>query len=163
MCRLVQRAILADDEEALERLMPYIKCLNAFILDEKSLLARKTVTHRTSRITKAQADPIQPGDKYRLLRNRDSRSRNALCAVTRAVSLSQLDAVQLVRSTGRHDSPVLNCRTMQDHAGGQGDRSPTQRATAGARLPRASAHLIRCEEMLMQPLVLHAAVRTPSP
>ena len=66
MCRLVQRAILADDEEALERLMPYIKCLNAFILDEKGLLARKTVTHRTSRMTKAQADSIQVGDKYRL-------------------------------------------------------------------------------------------------
>ena len=46
--------------------MPYIKCLNAFILDKKSLLAHKTVTHRTSRMTKAQADPIQPGDKYRL-------------------------------------------------------------------------------------------------
>ena len=65
MCRLVQRAILADDEEALERLMPYIKCLNAFILDEKGLLARKTVTHRTSRMTKAQADSIQVGSTVR--------------------------------------------------------------------------------------------------
>ena len=66
MCRLVQRTILADDEEALERLMPYIRCLNAFILDQKGLLPRKTRTYRTSRMSKAQADPIQPGDKYRL-------------------------------------------------------------------------------------------------
>ena len=66
MCRLVQRTILADDEEALERLMPYIKCLNAFILDQQGLLPRKTRTYRTSRMSKAQADPIQPGDKYRL-------------------------------------------------------------------------------------------------
>ena len=66
-----------------------------------------------ARFVQGRDIPPQP----RPLRNRHSRPRNALCAVTRAVSLSQLDAVQLVRSTGRHDSPVLNCRTMQEGKG----------------------------------------------
>ena len=35
MCRLVQHVILSDDEAALCRVMPYLKCLNYFILDEK--------------------------------------------------------------------------------------------------------------------------------
>eukprot|EP01047_Picozoa_sp_COSAG01_P011229 COSAG01_NODE_491_length_16354_cov_26.550784_8_plen_387_part_00 len=43
MCRLVQHALLADHAEALRRLMPYIRCLNNFILDEKGLLQRTTV------------------------------------------------------------------------------------------------------------------------
>ena len=50
ICRLVQRVLLADDAEALQRLMPFVRCLNHFILDDKGLLKRITVrTHtRTS-------------------------------------------------------------------------------------------------------------------
>jgi hypothetical protein len=48
MCRLVQRVLLADDAEALRRLMPYIRCLNHFILDDKGLLQRTTVRTLTT-------------------------------------------------------------------------------------------------------------------
>ena len=35
MFRLAQRVILEDDAQLLERIMPFIRCLSAFILDEK--------------------------------------------------------------------------------------------------------------------------------
>ena len=51
MCRLVQRVLLADDAEALQRLMPFVRCLNHFILDDKGLLKRTTVRTYTHECT----------------------------------------------------------------------------------------------------------------
>jgi hypothetical protein len=65
MFRLVQ-VVLTDDAALLERTMPFIKCLNAFILDERGLLKRKTTAYRASRMSKAQAKTLHSGEKYRL-------------------------------------------------------------------------------------------------
>ena len=51
ICRLVQRVLLADDAEALQRLMPFVRCLNHFILDEKGLLELTTVRTYTHECT----------------------------------------------------------------------------------------------------------------
>ncbi len=66
MFRLVQQVVLTDDAALLERTMPFIKCLSAFILDERGLLKRKTTAYRASRMSKAQADMLRVGEKYRL-------------------------------------------------------------------------------------------------
>ena len=66
MFRLVQQVVLTDDAALLERTMPFIKCLNAFILDERGLLKRKTTAYRASRMSKAQAKTLHSGEKYRL-------------------------------------------------------------------------------------------------
>jgi hypothetical protein len=66
MFRLVQQVVLTDDAALLERTMPFIKCLNAFILDERGLLKRKATAYRASRMSKAQADMLRVGEKYRL-------------------------------------------------------------------------------------------------
>eukprot|EP01046_Picozoa_sp_COSAG06_P043885 COSAG06_NODE_5821_length_3257_cov_8.634386_4_plen_312_part_01 len=66
MFRLVQQVVLSDDLALLERIMPFVRCLNAFVLDEKGLLQRKTTVHRLSRMSRSQAGALQPGQKYRL-------------------------------------------------------------------------------------------------
>jgi hypothetical protein len=66
MFRLVQQVVLTDDAALLERTMPFIKCLNAFILDERGLLKRKTTAYRVSRMSEAQAEMLRVGKKYRL-------------------------------------------------------------------------------------------------
>ena len=60
--RLVQKVLLLDDAELLERVMPFVRCLNNFILDETSLLKRKTVAYRLSRMTKQQVASITVGE-----------------------------------------------------------------------------------------------------
>ena len=68
MCRLVQHALLADDAAALRRLMPYIRCLNNFILDDKGLL------QRTKPVASGVAAPV-----------RDEHERSWRCCVRQCV------------------------------------------------------------------------------
>eukprot|EP01043_Picozoa_sp_COSAG02_P012198 COSAG02_NODE_468_length_21758_cov_41.206796_8_plen_583_part_00 len=64
--RLVQQVVLMDDVALLEPMMPFIKCLNAFILDKRGLLKHTTTAYRASRMSRAQADALRVGEKYRL-------------------------------------------------------------------------------------------------
>ena len=90
LSRMLQRVILEDYSQLLERIMPFIKCLNAYILDTQvrnlnrtfptvaypthpllvcrpqGLLKRQTTVYRASRMSKAQERQIQVGEKYRL-------------------------------------------------------------------------------------------------
>ena len=66
LCRLVQQVLLLDDAELLARVMPFVRCLNNFVLDKEYLLTRKTVAYRASRMSRAQATGIDVGCKYRI-------------------------------------------------------------------------------------------------
>ena len=55
--------LLLDDEALLEQVMPFVRCLNDYILDVPKLLKRQTVAYRLSRMSKQQANAITVGEK----------------------------------------------------------------------------------------------------
>jgi hypothetical protein len=52
MNRLVQQIVLSDSEELMDRIMPFIRCMNNFLLEEA--LSEPTTVYRSSRMTDEQ-------------------------------------------------------------------------------------------------------------
>ena len=58
--------MLQDDLGLLVRVMPFVRCLNSFVLDVNGWLPRDTLVYRASRMSKRQAAVIDVGTKYRI-------------------------------------------------------------------------------------------------
>ena len=63
---MLQQIVLMDDGALLARMMPFIRCLNSFLLCRKGLLKQKTTVYRASRMTHAQFKMLQVGERYRM-------------------------------------------------------------------------------------------------
>ena len=61
--RLVQQILLLDDASLLEPMMPFVRCLNSFILNKRGWLKRDTVAYRASRMDEQQAAAIREGEQ----------------------------------------------------------------------------------------------------
>lgn len=70
MCARVHacQVILLDDYDLLSKLMPFIRCLNDYLVlrNRECCVKRKTVAYRVSRMSKEQAETIQAGETYRI-------------------------------------------------------------------------------------------------
>jgi hypothetical protein len=65
MCVVLQ-VVLLDELELLQKMMPFIRCLNDFLMFRNAKLGRRTVAYRVSRMSQTQSDAIQSDKRYRL-------------------------------------------------------------------------------------------------
>jgi len=69
MNRLVQQIVISENEELMDRIMPFIRCMTHFLLKER--LTEPTTVYRSSRLTENQVEHLR-----NLLRDsRDQRTR----------------------------------------------------------------------------------------
>ena len=65
LCRMINQVIMGDDANQLNRMMPFIRCFNDYLLSGGELMQALTV-FRTSRLTREQAARIDAGLQYRI-------------------------------------------------------------------------------------------------